>query len=567
MLDKKDIIDLLSSDDEDAGNSYKIQRRTQSSAVLHVQTKERKLVKQSKKNDDDEIIEIVPMVCGNSNDDRHLSRKNKKRKRALRLDNGNYDECKRWNYESNSSYTSSTATSSSATNIQGKHLINPYCHKTIPSRPSHSSDLPQFRLYRGDGDNGILSTGFTHFIENLPSTSNNGATRLATYLHASVIQNKNVIHEKKNGSNTAACRHLAHIQQKDKWSCGFRNLQILFCALLPNVPEHHPISSFLNTLDTSSASTTTSSSNTNNKEVIIPSIQQLQFFMEQAWQEGFDSEGRKHYNGKIVGKTGHDAKVGALEISTILTYLFVDTTVVQFIVCYESRSLLCEFVWAYFNREVSQSGDSNSNIGAGRGSLDFSSKILKHIQRKPSGSMLSLPHDFRRGQNTHKNSNASSIQDCSHHPLLPLYLQWEGHSVTCIGIEKIRNNKKPRQNNNHQQKEHEYNIIILDPGKQASNIKHHLKQMNNTTTTNTAMHPISKSSNNVKTNKRLVRIPSKELLKKDCQILFCDLKPVDDNTKKTRAFATKSNVITAAHDAVEKYVLLKRRRAFQKSVL
>ena len=101
-------------------------------------------------------------------------------------------------------------------------------------------------------------------------------------------------------------------------------------------------------------------------------------------------------------------------------------------------------------------------------------------------------------------------------------------------------------------------MFILDPGKPASEIKQHLKQMSNTNTT-TAINQTSKSSNNVNIHKRLVRIPYKELLKKDCQILLCDLKPVDDNARKTRAFATNTNVITAAHDAVEKYVHMKRR--------
>ena len=464
MFDEKDIIDLLSTDDEDDSNRTINHRCTQSRLVVPVpvQIKGRELVTQSNNIDDDEEDEDeikVVHICGNSNNDEHRSpkKKHKKRKRALSLDEGDYRESSPWNYESNLSCTNtssiergriwSTATSS-AENNRGKPLID------------HCIDLPQFRLYRGDGDNGILWTGFAQLIENLPSTSNNGATRLATYLHSSLIQNKNVIQETKNGRITA-CRHLAHIQQRDKWTCGFRNLQMLLFALLPNVPEHHPISSFLDTLDTSTSdynTATSSASNVHNKEVTIPSIQQLQMFMEQAWQEGFDSEGRKHYNGKIVGKKGHEAKVGALEISSILTYLFVDTTVVQFIVCYESRSLLCEFLWAYFNREVSQSSYRTCNLGAEPGSLDFSSKILKHIERKPSPSIMSSLHDAPTGQTTHKNSNTSTIQSCSQRSLLPLYLLWEGHSVTCIGVEKITtNNKKPRQNN-HQLKQDEYNV-------------------------------------------------------------------------------------------------------------
>jgi hypothetical protein len=86
---------------------------------------------------------------------------------------------------------------------------------------------------------------------------------------------------------------LLHVQQKDKWSCGFRNLQISLSALIPLLPSDHPyhaaVPPSLKRSDLGVA-------------VPIPSIKDLQEFLERAWQIGIDPRGAGHYGGKIVGK-------------------------------------------------------------------------------------------------------------------------------------------------------------------------------------------------------------------------------------------------------------------------
>ena len=67
-------------------------------------------------------------------------------------------------------------------------------------------------------------------------------------------------------------------------------------------------------------------------------------------------------------------------------------------------------------------------------------------------------------------------------------------------------------------------------------------------------------TNNNETNagqKNILRLPMKELIVKDCQIVLCSLKPLTDNIRQSRAVTTNSNVLTAAHDHVES-VLRKR---------
>ena len=80
---------------------------------------------------------------------------------------------------------------------------------------------------------------------------------------------------------------------------------------------------------------------------------------ESCWKDGFDPKGAEHYNHRIVGKTSF---IGAVEVSSVLSYLHIDSTVVQFIQCFESRSKLGPFVWAYFTDEhEQQQGDSKSD--------------------------------------------------------------------------------------------------------------------------------------------------------------------------------------------------------------
>ena len=116
MFDEKDIIDLLSTDDEDDSNRTINHRCTQSRLVVPVpvQIKGRELVTQSNNIDDDEEDEDeikVVHICGNSNNDEHRSpkKKHKKRKRALSLDEGDYRESSPWNYESNLSCTNTSS--------------------------------------------------------------------------------------------------------------------------------------------------------------------------------------------------------------------------------------------------------------------------------------------------------------------------------------------------------------------------------------------------------------------------------------------------------------------------
>ena len=435
---------------------------------------------------------------------------------------------------------------------------------------STEKELCTIDIYRGDGDDGIVTTGLSCLIETFSKNNDERKSLKIIDTDSIRITYKYLCCNKREEKNSNRINFvpepptiipkdtLVHIQQKDKWSCGYRNLQMLLSVIIPNVLKEHPIHALIQMSNNHIYNHTKQQQQEqehyqyddhNTTSISIPSVLQCQKFIEESWKEGFDSIGRKHFHNHMLGKKGHHAEIGAVEISSILSYLFVDSTVIQFIACYQSRSLLGHFVWTYFNKLPFGSSTSCyycKGCGIVR-SIDTSYEILQYVS-SPSNN----------NNNNHYNERKNNI-DYGHycdHPLLPLYLQWQGHSVMCIGIERFQklNDDKLAQSNDSDdgnfdtRKEDDncdYNFLIYDPLKSGDNLKKVIKQeITNNNETNTGQ-------------KNILRLPMKELIVKDCQIVLCSLKPLTDNIRKSRAFTTNSNVLTAAHDHVES-VLRKR---------
>lgn len=180
-------------------------------------------------------------------------------------------------------------------------------------------------------------------------------------------------------------QNLYHVQQPDRWSCGYRNTQMLLIALVHTIVPDHPYFQ--------------------HKYYEVPSVTALQTILEQAWAQGWDPKGARHYKSTIVGKTSF---VGAVEVSTIFWFLNIANTVVQFIKSKASREALLPFCRAYFASE-------------------------------PLLDPQAYAHSLLDRQNRIQTASTNSQQ-------LPLYLQWTGHSVTIVGVE-----------DNH--------LLLLDPNK------------------------------------------------------------------------------------------------------
>ena len=283
--------------------------------------------------------------------------------------------------------------------------------------------------------------------------------------------------------NTSIYRDVIHIQQKDKWSCGFRNLQMVLSYILSSVARSKSYAQ--HTLYNQHISETNE-----NVGIKLPSIRQIQSSMEHMWKEGYDQKGAKHYRSKLVGKRSY---VGAVEVCTYLTFQRVDSTVVQFLSCHESRSLLGKFVIRYFE---SRFRDRHCMLLNEVGSRILVNDIMEEIER--DGDPVQQNKDDK--SSFEQDRGGSCVPS-----IAPIYLQWEGHSVTIIGVEILN--------------DHSFNLLLLDP--------------------------------NRKTMKDVVTIlPSTKLLNRDHQIIVTSTRTLSDDERDERKLSENSSVVTAANSAV-----------------
>lgn len=358
---------------------------------------------------------------------------------------------------------------------------------TNDSHPEEDSKHEHQRLKREQESPSHLSTCMPFINADVPDNAI-VTDAIMPLLHRLNLSGVLTCAGRKHASFTMTHSSLLHIQQTDKWSCGFRNLQILFTALLPQVPSQH---AFYQTVPASLGHYPLQ----DNRPIPVPSLHQLQTFLEDSWKDGFDERGAQHYNHRIVGKR---SQIGAIEVSTILSYLHLDSTVVQFIKCRESRAMLGPFVWNYFLQGPCFSC-SNAD-----GSISCSSWAERLLEAAAS-----------RTENTKETKNDT----CCSCPILSLYLQWEGHSATIVGVEKTKNN--------------DISFLMFDPLKNGSTLKQALQS--NRKDTLAQMH-----------------LSSKTLLKKDVQVVMCSPRAlVEKERHAIRKF--KGNVVTAAEDAVARF--------------
>lgn len=281
---------------------------------------------------------------------------------------------------------------------------------------------------------------------------------------ASAVTNKISVVGTKN-------QQLIHIHQHDRWSCGFRNWQMILSFLVPRLRPDHAF--FRSPIAAESSL----------EFFQVPSVSDLQISIEQSWVNGFDVDGARHYHGKIVGKR---AWIGALEVSGCLSSWGIDSVVVQFIRCPESRQELKPFCLRYFS---SNETNGCSECGARQSSRRLATRLLAH------------------------SSLAHGDVSCSCGCQLPLYLQWEGHSVTIIGVEETAKSS---------------NLLILNPSK-----------------SDTVM-------GNAIRNQKLApfRLPFTQLLKKDTQILLPSLYSL--SIAEQEGLKGRGDALTAATEHVKR---------------
>jgi Peptidase family C78 len=276
---------------------------------------------------------------------------------------------------------------------------------------------------------------------------------------------------------------MPHIQQRDKWSCGFRNLQMMLGSMLSLLPSTHPYFQQESTTQTRDVG-----------YLCIPSLMKLQRTIEQCWANGFDAKGASHYKHSLVGSS---AQIGTMEVSHCLTFVGIDNVVIQFMACQESRSQLAPFCMAYFSKAYTSACPlCNSSI-----SPPDSRAVAKQLLEAVSSGSASL---------------VTATCPC---PTLPMYLQWEGHSVSIVGVES--------QNGRYDNIKH---LLVLDPCLSGSNLKKALLQGD--------IKPL--------------RLAVAKLEKKDCQIILPTTLPLSFEEKQLRK---AEYALTAARESVQAALL------------
>ena len=351
-----------------------------------------------------------------------------------------------------------------------------FCHSSLPMTKQQN---PFVAVYiEGDGDTAIVTDGIVNnlraYCHTMANTSSQNKRFLASCCRSSGDH---------PGADRLSC--LCHIQQKDKFSCGYRNTQMLLAALCNWLSPDHPYFAL---------------SNQHVREAspsglfAIPSLQTLQRMMESGWAIGLDPEGAAHFSGSIVGKTSW---IGAAEVWSLFAYWKMDACLVQFIKCHESRRLLGFFCAAYCSPRF-----SSACLHCSRGrikSRSFVEQLLKCAEQTR----------LERVVQSKKSSNIPAKSSCSC-LILPLYLQWQGHSVTVVGVESDSKGL-PR------------NLIVLDPLAEGNQYKQDWSRR----------YPPK------------ARVPLAKVERKDCQLIV--VSPFAANHRQI-------NAVTAASEAVQRVI-------------
>ena len=386
-------------------------------------------------------------------------------------------------------------------------------------------------IHRNDGDDGIVTSGILPLLSKFPFSQE--STLLCCH-YTPLLQCS--CSSCSSSQRSIRDHHVLHIQQRDKWSCGFRNLQMLLSFLMPNLALSHPFWNLVpihsTVYATNHQTAATTKQHSNNNSIRIPSVKQLQSSMEESWGKGYDTRGAAHFRHGIVGRP---SKVGAVELSSLLTYYQLDSTVIQFVVCSESRSLLGRFVMAYFDRCCLRCRFSSSCTTCGETSAGGTVEIRETSDILARGILERLECD-----NTFSNRRLdSNIEESCPNAIPPLYLQWEGHSVTIVGVEM---EKGPKQH---------CNFLVLDPLKSGTTLKEDIY----TTVQNFGFlnddkdsEPLAFCLPNSLPCLDLMRLSTKKLLQTDCQLVLATMDPLKNITR------SECNAITAANRTVERVV-------------
>jgi len=312
---------------------------------------------------------------------------------------------------------------------------------------------------------------------------------------------------------------LIHCGQSDQWSCGYQNMQMLLASLLPLLSKEHAYFKRNPTISIYS--------NEKPNQILIPSISEIQQQMEYSWNANFDPEGAKHFS-RAIYKTMK--KVGAVEVASLLSFWYLDATVLQFARTKESRQCLVSFVWGYFlshdKRQMTSVPINDVEIidvdDIPKPSESSSYQIALDILAQICPQKIKTNHNQTGKQILSMTSTTipSKTKMFSKDESLPLFLQWEGHSVTVIGIEyndtiTDAKNMIPHPILTSPKELHKIYLLVLDPLQSMTRVVHERKEKESHTNKN---NPLLQT----------LRLSIRKLIRNDCQLIVSSTQSLGD---------------------------------------
>ena len=350
---------------------------------------------------------------------------------------------------------------SSPSNKQTSQSIpNPYKRKRLENTNSNVGKSERSK------DGGLITTNLVDLLDKFRSNNILTINPSGTSHHTT--------QSSTNGERHDNPRQPLHYTQQDKWTCGFRNLQMLISSMPTNIT---------NTIFPEG----------------IPTLHELQTSFELLWAEGFDPNGANHHNFKMVGKSGKCSWIGAVEVWSYLVFRGIDATVVQFANTMRNRSAVGPFVWAYFSR-LGPDCDCHSGQGSRsqKVSYQYTNELIQAAKQIQSST-----------------EETPCLISCSC-TLCPLYLQWSGHSVTIVGIRRERiitsNTGIPSMR---------YHLIVFDPQKNGDMLRNKL-------TSELSKGPEHDRQPNCL---NFMELSTEKLLSKDTQILLSTARVISDQER------------------------------------
>eukprot|EP00762_Andalucia_godoyi_P001204 ANDGO_02094.mRNA.1 Meiotically up-regulated gene 105 protein len=212
----------------------------------------------------------------------------------------------------------------------GSELDCPLCHLSFEDSVVLSLHVNQVH-FPEDAALSETSDLCTTTAAHVPYFQESGASCSSSYSLLPLLQTLHSSWSSSSSSHSHSQRtafvrtpfvHYRSLRGEDQgWGCGFRNLQLLFSALLRSPILQHRLFEGLNA---------------------VPSIESIQVAVEQAWRAGFDRAGCEQLGGSLLGTR---TWIGATEVYALLTYFGIDCTIVDFVNVATRPLAMMEYLW------------------------------------------------------------------------------------------------------------------------------------------------------------------------------------------------------------------------------